>query len=365
MKKLKKIKFNVLALMLAVIMMMLTACDGAATPESSGKDVPNTANEETKTDGSTAAVDSGEITYPLTLKVGYSTSADDPRGVVLEKFKKTVEEKTNGDILVEIHPGGELGSDDELIAGIIGKKVDMTVSSAGNYAVYATRVGVSALPFLFDDFDSAWKFIDSETIQAVDDDLEEYNIHVLAYFDNGFRCVTTSESVGPVETVDDMKGLNIRTPDNQIVMETMSELEAMPKSFPFADLKPALKDGTFDAQENPIPVIYNNKLYEEQKYLSVTNHSYDAMPLTIRSDIWNSLSDEYRQIIGDAAKAAEKEDRELVKKQTEEYVSNLEKEGMVVVHPDLEPFKEKTENVMTVFADLYDEKLIQFVKNNT
>ncbi|MBR1444080.1 MAG: TRAP transporter substrate-binding protein [Firmicutes bacterium] len=359
----KKIRFNLFALMLAVVMAMLTACAGnPETPNNGGEDT-SAAKEETKSD--TAAANSEEITYPLTLKVGYSTNEDDPRGVVLKKFKETVEEKTNGDIIIEIHSGGELGSDAELISGLIEKKVDMTVSSAGNYAVYATRVGVSALPFLFEDFDSAWRFIDSDTIQTVDDDLEQYNIHVLDYFDNGFRCVTTSESVGPVDSVDDMKGLNIRTPDNQIVMETMSELEAMPKSFPFADLKPALKDGTFDAQENPIPVIYNNKLYEEQKYLSITNHSYDAMPLTIRSDIWNSLGDEYRKIIEDAAKIAEKEDRELVKKQTEEYVSNLEKEGMTVVHPDLEPFKKKTENVMTVFADLYDEELIQFVKNNT
>ena len=108
--------------------------------------------------------------------------------------------------------------------------------------------------------------------------------------------MTTSENIGAIEKVSDMEGLNIRTPENQIVMETMSSLKANPKSYPFAELKDALADGTFDAQENPIPVIYNNKLYEVQKYLSVTNHSYDAMPLTIRSDIWNSLSDEYRQI---------------------------------------------------------------------
>ena len=236
--------------------------------------------------------------------------------------------------LIEIHPSGELGSDSELLAGMIDSSVDMTVSSAGNYALYATKMGVSALPFLFEDFDSAWGFIDSPQIQALGSELETYNMHVLAYFDNGFRCVTTSEQIGPIEKVEDMEGLNIRTPENQIVMETMSALHAQPKSYPFAELKAALADGTFDAQENPIPVIYNNKLYEVQKYLSVPNHSYDAMPLTIR---------------------------QLVKQQTEAYVRELEKVGMEIRYPDLQPFREATSGVMEMFRTVYGEELIRFV----
>lgn len=187
-------------------------------------------------DVSQAVQTEDEVSYPLTLRVGYSTGADDPRGVALESFCKEVTEKTNGDIVFEIYPSGELGSDAELISGMIEGKVDMTVSSAGNYALYATKIGVSALPFLFDDFQSAWAFIDSEEMQSLNSELESYNMHVLAYFDNGFRCVTTSGSVGPVKSVEDMKGLNIRTPDNQIVMETMSELGANPRSYPLRSL---------------------------------------------------------------------------------------------------------------------------------
>ena len=305
------------------------------------------------------------ITYPVTIKVGYSTGAADPRGVALEQFKEEVEEETDHSVKIDIHPEGELGSDGELIAGLITGDVDITVSSAGNYALYATRLGVSALPFLFDDFESAWKFIDSDTIQAVGDDLEEYNMHILAYFDNGFRCVTTSEGVGPIKTAEDMEGLNIRTPDNQIVMETMSELGATPRSYPFAELMAALKDGTFDAQENPIPVIYNNNLYEVQKYLSVTNHSYDAMPLTIRSDLWMGLKDEYKTVIVDAAKRAQDYNRSLVKKQTEDYVDKLEEEGMKVNYPDLAPFRKATAGVMKVFEDVFGEDLINYVKEST
>ena len=201
-------------------------------------------------------------------------------------------------------------------------------------------------------------------MQEIGSDLESYNMHVLAYFDNGFRCVTTSEKAGAVEEVADMKGLNIRTPENQIVMETMSALSANPKSYPFAELKQALADGTFDAQENPIPVIYNNGLYEVQKYLSVTNHSYDAMPLTIRQDIWSELTPEYQQIIADSAKKAETQNRQLVKNQTDELVKELEKKGMEVVYPDLQPFKEATSDVKNMFSTVYGQDLLDYLKEN-
>lgn len=344
----KKYIFIILVIMFA----LLTGCVNNAPDTVSDAGEENTAAETEK-----------PLQFPIVLKVGYSTNADDPRGIAFEDMKKEVEKNTDGDIIMEIHPNGELGSDAELIAGVIAGSVDMTVSSAGNYAQYATRIGVSSLPFLFSDFESAWRFIDSDKIRSINDDLEEYNIHVLAYFDNGFRCVTTSESAGPVVTADDMRGLNIRTPENQIVMETMSELGANPKGFPFANLKDALADGTFDAQENPIPVIYNNKLYEVQRYLSVTNHSYDAMPLTIRSDIWNKLPDNYKQIINDAAKKAEAENRQLVKKQTEEYVELLEQAGMQVNYPDLEVFRKKTTGVTSVFSGLYGDDLLEFLEN--
>lgn len=346
MKKTKKI---IAAFLSAAMLLSMAGCGDSGS--SSG----------TKGTSSSEAAKS-DLTYPITIKIGYSTGQDDPRGVALDQFAKTVTEKTNGDIIFEVHPSGELGSDSELITGMIEKTVDMTVSSAGNYALYATKLGVSALPFLFDDFESAWAFIDSPEIRALGDELEGYNMHVLAYFDNGFRCVTTSEKVGPVEKVDDMKGLNIRTPENQIVMETMTELGASPKSYPFAKLMDALKDGTFDAQENPIPVIYNNKLYEAQKYLSITNHSYDTMPLTIRKDIWDQLKPEYRTIIADAAEEAQSVDRGLVKQQTDDCVAKLEEAGMVISHPDLEPFRKATEGVMEMFRTVYGEDLIAYVQ---
>lgn len=291
-----------------------------------------------------------------TISLGFSTNMEDPRAVASLLFKDEVEKNSGGRIKITIFSDGTLGSDTELIEGLMNNSVDMTVSSAGNFAVYATKVGISALPFLFSTFEDAWTFMDSELISQVNKNLEDFGIIVLSHYDNGFRCVTTTNR--PINKVEDMKGLNIRTPPNQIVMETMLSLGANPKPYAFNELKKALKDGIFDSQENPIPVIFNSKLYEEQKYLAITNHSYDAMPLAIRKELWNSFSPADKEIILAAAKKAQMLDRELVKKQTEDYVDKLKENGMIITHPDLSQFKNTTESVMQVFSDIYGKDLL-------
>ncbi|WP_049962879.1 TRAP transporter substrate-binding protein [Ruminococcus sp. HUN007] len=302
-----------------------------------------------------------KISFPIMIEVGYSTDRSDPRGVSLEDFKKNVERESNSNIRINIHPCGDAGSDSELIGKMITGDIDMTVSSAGNYATYATRLGVTALPFLFEDFESAWAFVDSDTMEDIGKDLEVYNMHILSWFDNGFRCVTTSEKKGPVRNCEDMKSLHIRTPDNHIVIEAMKALGADPEVYPFAELKQALKEDKFEAQENPIPVIYTNHLYEVQKYLSVTNHSYDAMPLTIRSDLWKQIPEEYKKILNEQAAAAQKQDRELVKQQTKDLVAALQNKGMEIVYPELRPFKEATSDVIDKFSVSYGSELLDMI----
>lgn len=348
-------KKQIAAILSCIIIFSLTSCTSAGNTS-----VSNSTGESSR---QTEATDV-EIKENITLKIGFSTKSSDPRVQVSETFKKTVEEQTQGRITVELYPDGKLGSDAELIKGVINGDVDMTVSSAGNFADYVPEVGASALPFLFSDFEEAWKFVDGETERQIEEKLTEYNIRVLAHFDNGFRCVTTSESVGPVNTVSDMEGIRIRTPQNQMVMETLSALGAKPYVMDFTKLYDALKNGEFDAQENPVPIIYNSRLYEVQSCLAITNHSYDMMLFVIRDDIWESLSEQDREILRAAAAEAQKQDRELIQTQTMQYIDMLEEKGMTITYPDLKEFREATVGVYDYFAGSYGEKLMEQLKNN-
>ena len=294
----------------------------------------------------------------IVLKIGVSTADTDPRNIAANSFAKEIEEKTNGAVKAEVYPAGQLGGDGQLVESMVmdAGTVDIVITDASNFGTVVPDMNISGLPFLFDGFDAAWAFMDGEVEAAAEAELLEVGIRVLAHYDNGFRCVTNSK--GPVETPDDMKGMLIRTPENQVIMATMSALGANPQPLAFSELYQALQQKTYDAQENPIPVIYNNKLYEVQEYLSVTNHIYSGMCFAIAESTWNKLTAEQQEIVAAAALASGDYDREMNRQQTEDLVANLEEAGMKINYPELAPFSAATQSVIEENALGISEELL-------
>ena len=282
----------------------------------------------------------------IVLKIGVSTADTDPRNIAANSFAKEIEEKTNGAVKAEVYPAGQLGGDGQLVESMVldAGTVDVVITDASNFGTVVPDMNISGLPFLFSDFDAAWAFMDGEIEAAAEAQLVDLGIRVLAHYDNGFRCVTNSK--GAVETPDDMKGMLIRTPENQVIMATMTALGANPQPLAFSELYQALQQKTYDAQENPIPVIYNNKLYEVQEFLSVTNHIYSGMCFAIAESTWNKLTAEQQEIVAAAAQASGDYDREMNRQMTEDLVANLEAEGMKINYPELAPFAAAAQSVI-------------------
>ena len=282
----------------------------------------------------------------IVLKIGVSTADTDPRNIAANSFAKEIEEKTNGAVKAEVYPAGQLGGDGQLVESMVldAGTVDIVITDASNFGTVVPDMNISGLPFLFSDFDAAWAFMDGEIEAAAEAQLVDLGIRVLAHYDNGFRCVTNSK--GPVETPDDMKGMLIRTPENQVIMATMTALGANPQPLAFSELYQALQQKTYDAQENHIHVIYNNKLYEVQEFLSVTNHIYSGMCFAIAESTWNKLTAEQQEIVAAAAQASGDYDREMNRQQTEDLVANLEAEGMKINYPELAPFSAAAQSVI-------------------
>lgn len=348
-------KKKIMALLLTTV--MLAGCGSNNTSEST-ETTDTTTSTETETSSETT--ETTEITSDdpsVTLKLAFSTNEEDPRAKAAEQFKAEVEEKTNGSVTVEIYPSGQLGGDSALIEAMAldSGTVDIIITDASNFATYEPKMGISALPFQFSTFEDAWDFMDSDIEAKAEDLLLDYNMKVLAHYDNGFRCVTTSKVA--VETPDDMNNLLIRTPENPVIMATMEALGANPQPLAFSELYMALQQGTYDAQENPVPVIYNNNLYEVQSYLSVTNHIYSGMCFTIADSTWNKMSDNQKTIVEAAALASQDFNRELNKSQTEELLVKLEETGMTIIEPELAPFAEETASVAEDLRDTYGELL--------
>lgn len=340
-----------LALLMAASMTLaLAGCGGAAST------APSAAAESTSTASSTTA-EAAPAGDSIELKIGVSTAETDPRNIAAQQFAEEIAEKTGGAVTAKVYPSGQLGGDADLINSMAldSGTVDIIITDASNFATYEPKMGISALPFQFSNFEQAWAFMDSEIEAEAESSLIDQNMRVLAHYDNGFRCVTNSKK--PIETPADMQGLLIRTPENPVIMATMTALGANPQPLSFSELYQALQQGTYDAQENPIPVIYNNKLYEVQEYLSVTNHIYSGMCFTISESTWNKLSAEQQAIVQAAATASAELDRQTNKEQTESLVADLEAAGMKVNNPDLAPFAEVSASVLSDNAATYGDLL--------
>ncbi len=305
----------------------------------------------------TGQKEAGQAVEVKTAKFAHVGPETDARHRAALKFKELVESRTGGSVKVEVFYGGQLGGDRDAIEGVKLGTVQMTVAGAGIFANFEPKMGITALPFLFKDFESAWAFDDSDVNAQVSALLLKQGIRVLAYWENGFRCLTNS--IRPVNSPADVKGLKLRTPENPIILATMRALGASPSPLPWPEVYMALQQKSFDGQENPIPVIYLNKLYEVQKYLAITNHVYEPMPLVISEKFWKGLTASEQKVVAQAAIEARDFNRQLIKSQTEEMLGKLKEAGMIITKPDLKSFQQATAKVREEFVQQFGEDLIR------
>ena len=221
-------------------------------------------------------------------------------------FKSLVETATNGSISVELYPNGQLGKDDEVIQMVRDGIVESSISSAGGVAVHYPLIGVFDVPFAFPNINSAHRVMDlgSPLGQKLADDINaKTGLKVIGLLDSGgFFAFTNSRK--PIETVDDMAGLRIRTMTLPTHEAMISSLGGQPTALPWAEVYTALQTGVADGQMNPIPIIAFAKFDEVQKYLSVTNHVITPYVWLINQAFYDGLSDEEREVVDWAAAVA-------------------------------------------------------------
>lgn len=217
-------KFLALALALCMVFALCACGANVSTTTTTTTTTTTAAPAATEAPAATQAPTANAVV----LKIGISTNEEDPRAKGAKQFIEEITAKTNGAVTGQLYPSGQLGGDADLINSLVldSGTVDIIITDNSNFATLVPNMGISALPFLFSGFEEAWEFCDGPIEAAAEKDLVSNNIRVLAHYDNGFRCVTNSK--GPVETPDDMKGMLIRTPENPVIMATMTALGANP-----------------------------------------------------------------------------------------------------------------------------------------
>ncbi len=249
------------------------------------------------------------LAQEVTMRIAHLNPADpfeSHSGAMTAVFKSLVESASNGEIEVQLFPNGQLGKDAEVIDQVRAGLVESTISSAGGMAQHYPLVGVFDIPFAFPNIGVASRVIDMDSDfgeKFVDDLEEKTGLKVLGLIDSGgFFAFTNSER--PIETVEDMDGLRIRTMTLPTHEAMVDALGGQPTPLPWAEVYTALQTGVADGQMNPIPIIAFAKFDEVQEYLSVTNHIITPYIWTMNADFYDSLSEEHRDIVDWAAEVA-------------------------------------------------------------
>ena len=312
----------------AAMVLSLAACGGkGGNPASETK----AQGAGTDTAGAVSA-DSGletEITStdPVTIRLAYDVAESHPsHKAFVEKFQNALQNASNGNITVELYPNSQLGSLAENMEAMRIGDLEMAALNDSIVAGIVPEYNLVGLPFLWTSLDAAHEAMDGDFGQALDKKLEEQaGITTLAWGDVGFRNLTNSKH--SVTSPDDLKGLKIRTMTNNLHVEYFTALGAIPTPMSFSELFTALQQKTVDGQENPTALIYNNALYEAQKYMSVSEHVFTAVALNIASDFYNSLPEDYQAAIKEAAENTMEYQRELITEENESLLSEIEAAG--------------------------------------
>ncbi len=305
------------------------------------------------------AVFSGSASAQTTLRFGYEAPRSDTQHIAAKKFNDLLKEKTGGELKLSLFPDSTLGNSQTMISAVRGGTIDIEMSGSPNFSGLEPKLNVIDIPFIFKNREHAYAVLDGEIGQSLLKDLETQGLKGLAFWEVGFRSFTNSKH--PVNTPDDIKGLKVRTNQNPMYIQAFTLLGANPVPMPLSELYTALETKAVDAQEHPIGILWSAKLYEVQKYLSLTNHGYTPLIVVMNKAKFDGLSPELQKAILESAQEAGKYQRQLNLDNEKEIIGKLQKAGVEVVEQvDTKPFKDIIEaDVRKAFIEKNGDELVK------
>jgi len=293
-----------------------------------------------------------------TIRVSHTLAPESHYHQGLLHWKELVEERTDGSVMIEVFHSAQLGSERDVVEGVSLGTIEATLTSTGPLPNFTNAFMVFDLPFIVQDRQKAYDWMDGPNGQEILGSLEGSGIKGLGIWENGFRNLTNSERF--VDSPEDMDGLKIRLMENPIHVATFETLGARAVPMPFGELFTALQQGTVDGQENPLVIIDTSKFYEVQDYLSLTGHFYSPAVLLINLDFWNnSLTAEEREIVAEAEAEARAWQRNFSIEGEQELRAALREQGMEIAEVDPAEWFAAVQPVYDQFSDQVDQEMVE------
>ena len=227
------------------------------------------------------------------------------------EFQRQVERLSNGQLRVEIFANAQLGNDRAQAEGLQLGTIDFTSMSSTTLAGTVPLLQVGDLPFLFKDSRHVDRVLDGPVGEELAKLFSGVGFKPIAWWEIGFRHITNSRR--PIRVPEDVRGLKLRTLTNPIHQEAWRLLGAQVTPMDFQEVYSALQQGVVDGQDNPLNIIGTSRLYEVQKYISLTSLFYSASPFLVSDITWSKLSAAEQKIVTEAAKLSAKRERQAAR----------------------------------------------------
>jgi len=298
---------------------------------------------------------SGSAMAFMGIKLGVVTKPGSAQNIVAEKFKELIEERSNGNIQIQIFHSNSIGNETEILQQIQMNTVQMAIITGGPFDTFDPIVRVINYPFLFKDYAQADKILDGPLGAKILKSLERAGFKGLCFSENGFRNLTNNKH--SVKSPDEINGLKIRVMASALHKAIWQALGANPTPMPWP-IYTELEQGVIDGQENPLWVIEVYKFYEIQKYMTLTRHVYSPHIDVASLKWWKSLESKTQDLIQTTLYDAAVFQREDNRSKNAARLTFLKEKGMEVEeHPDIDAFRAKVAGLKDM--DLYSEPRVQ------
>ena len=277
----------------------------------------------------------------FTYKYANNLPETHPMNVRAREMAAAIKQETSGRFELQIFPSSQLGSDTDTLTQIRSGGVEFFTLSGLILSTFVPVASINGMGFAFPDYDTVWGAMDGELGAYVRAQIAKTNqiIALEKIWDNGFRQTTTSTK--PIVAPDDFKGMKLRVPVSPLWTSMFKAFDAAPASINFNEVYSALQTKIVDGQENPLAIISTAKLYEVQKYCSLTNHMWDGFWFLANRAAWERLPEDVRAVVTKNVNAAGVKERDDVAKLNATLQQDLAAKGLVFNKTDAAPFRDK------------------------
>jgi len=267
---------------------------------------------------------------PIVIKFSHVVAKDTPKGKAAEKFRELAEAATKGRVKVEVYPNSTLYKDKEELEALQLGAVQMLAPSLAKFGPLGVKeFELFDLPYIFPDKASLDRVTDGPIGRDLLKKLESRGILGLAYWDNGFKMMSSNR---PMRMPADMKGLKMRIQASKVLDEQMRALGANPQVMAFSEVYQALQTGVVDGTENPPSNLYTQKMHEVQKHLTVTNHGYIGYAVIVNKKFWDKLPADIRTQLEGAMREATLHADKIAQEENDRALDAVKKSGKTTVY---------------------------------